>query len=83
MRLGKIIAIVLLSIIGLVNVNLVDALYESQVGVNDWHHQYVGTPTISFCHKLSNSKLVTLVATDKSVVAALNPTTGNISKNCL
>ncbi|CAG8580961.1 4772_t:CDS:10 [Paraglomus occultum] len=65
--------------LGLVNVNFVDALYESQTGVNDWHHQYIGTPTISFFHKLSNSKLVALVATEKSVVAALNPTNGNIT----
>lgn len=58
-------------------------LYKDQIGINDWQHEYIGTPKyVKFWHEKSYSEESRLlVATHKNVVAEINCTTGGISKH--
>jgi hypothetical protein len=67
----------------------VNGLYESQAGIIDWHKPYVGIPRLTRWtsprfHQIAStqpnvpSKAVVVVGTQKNVLAALNPSNGNI-----
>ncbi|ORZ15782.1 hypothetical protein BCR42DRAFT_42767 [Absidia repens] len=58
-------------------VSPVDAIYESQAGVFDWHHSWVGKPhwTAQYQHE-SSSHII--ISTDRNVLASLNALTGEI-----
>ncbi|CAO3582557.1 unnamed protein product [Absidia cylindrospora] len=55
----------------------VDAIYESQAGVFDWHYSWVGKPhwTAHYQHE-SSSHIV--ISTDRNVLASLDASTGAI-----
>jgi hypothetical protein len=67
-----------------------NALYASQVGHIDWHESYIGTPSTHSSeltprfHKIGGysggppAQALYLSATQKNVLAALNPSEGNI-----
>lgn len=66
----------------------VNALYESQAGVIDWHIEHIGIPQLSkptkpTFHRVAGAggdgrgKAIVLTATEKNVLAALNPGEGN------
>jgi hypothetical protein len=71
-------------------IHSVNAIYESQVGQVDWHQQYVGIPILNSpallprMHRMGSSQpgqpaqAVVLAATMKNVLAALNPSEGNV-----
>lgn len=53
-------------------------LYEDQIGLFDWRHQYIGTPKeILFDQSSPTSKRI-YIATEHNVLAALNARTGHI-----
>ncbi|XP_024544147.1 ER membrane protein complex subunit 1 [Selaginella moellendorffii] len=54
-----------------------DAIYEDQVGLWDWHQEYIGKVTHAVFQTASGKKRV-IVATEKSVVASLNLRSGEI-----
>ncbi|KAI9314818.1 hypothetical protein BX666DRAFT_1861888 [Dichotomocladium elegans] len=54
--------------------NPVDAIYESQAGVFDWHHAWVGKAKWS---SLTDSSRV-VIGTERNVLASLNTDTGDI-----
>lgn len=64
------------------------AIFASQAGSIDWHTMYIGIPHTSIpaleprFHRVgasaSTARAVYLAATKKNVLAALNPTEGNI-----
>ncbi|KAG8838290.1 hypothetical protein FRC18_005206 [Serendipita sp. 400] len=68
----------------------VNAIYSSQAGQIDWHKQYVGIPSIHSSalaprlHRIGSvqhgtpAQSILLTATKKNVLAALNPSEGNI-----
>ncbi|CAG8644959.1 10223_t:CDS:10, partial [Acaulospora morrowiae] len=58
---------------------VVCGLYEDQAGINDWHHQYIGTPKFSFFHKVPSRGSVILVASERNVIASISPRNGNIA----
>lgn len=70
--------------------NPVNAIYASQVGQVDWHQQYVGIPIVNLpalaprMHRMGGTQpgqpaqAVILAATMKNVLAAINPSEGNI-----
>ncbi|RIA80203.1 hypothetical protein C1645_12520 [Glomus cerebriforme] len=59
-------------------VELVSSLYANQAGVIDWHHQYIGTPKVSFFHKFVSRGAYVLIASDRNVLASINVRSGNI-----
>ncbi|KAG8835265.1 hypothetical protein FRC17_004572 [Serendipita sp. 399] len=68
----------------------VNAIYSSQAGQIDWHQQYVGIPSVHSnalaprLHRIGSvqpgtpAQSVLLTATKKNVLAAINPSEGNI-----
>jgi ER membrane protein complex subunit 1 len=69
------------------------ALHQSDVGITDWHKNFIGVPRITTLstaptfHRILNSapttKSVLLTATDSGVLAALNPVDGSLGSRFL
>ncbi|KAF9579334.1 hypothetical protein BGW38_004449, partial [Lunasporangiospora selenospora] len=56
----------------------VSALVETQAGINDWHHRWIGTPYLSAVHRTSRGSNQVFVATDKNVIASIKAKTGEL-----
>ena len=54
------------------------ALYEDEVGLFDWRHQYVGKVKFAYFDQYSHNSRRAWVATQSNVIAALNARTGSI-----
>ncbi|KPP60027.1 ER membrane protein complex subunit 1-like, partial [Scleropages formosus] len=57
---------------------LCDAVYEDQVGKFDWRQQYVGKVLFAHFESHSQASKKLILATDKNIVASLNPRTGDL-----
>ncbi|KAF9105031.1 hypothetical protein BGX27_009845 [Mortierella sp. AM989] len=55
------------------------ALDESQAGVIDWHHKWIGTPFVATAPRTTRGSNFVYVATDKNVVASIKAKTGEIA----
>ncbi|KAI8076339.1 uncharacterized protein BX664DRAFT_287861 [Halteromyces radiatus] len=55
----------------------VRAIYESQAGVFDWHHTWIGKPRWVAHHQHATSSHV-IIATERNVLASLDSSTGSI-----
>uniref|UniRef100_A0A8C9SQP6 ER membrane protein complex subunit 1 n=1 Tax=Scleropages formosus TaxID=113540 RepID=A0A8C9SQP6_SCLFO len=58
--------------------SLCDAVYEDQVGKFDWRQQYVGKVLFAHFESHSQASKKLILATDKNIVASLNPRTGDL-----
>eukprot|EP01018_Ginkgo_biloba_P002301 Gb_00506 [translate_table: standard] len=58
--------------------NYCNALYEDQVGVMDWHQQYIGKVTHAVFHTQKSGRKRVVVATEENAVASLNLRRGEI-----
>ncbi|KAG0371945.1 hypothetical protein BGX24_000952 [Mortierella sp. AD032] len=54
------------------------ALDESQAGIIDWHHRWIGTPHLSANTRNVRGSNTVYVATDKNVVASLKAKSGEL-----
>ncbi|CAB4431410.1 unnamed protein product [Rhizophagus irregularis] len=72
----RVFAFVILSLV--LYAKLVSSIYANQAGVIDWHHQYIGTPKVSFFHKFVSRGAYVLIASDRNVLASINVRSGNI-----
>lgn len=52
--------------------------YNSHKGHFLRHHQYIGTPKVSFFHKFVSRGAYVLIASDRNVLASINVRSGNI-----
>ncbi|KAF9388638.1 hypothetical protein BGX21_000273 [Mortierella sp. AD011] len=57
----------------------VAALDESQAGIIDWHHKWIGTPYVSTAPRTTRGSNLVYVATDKNVVAAIKAKSGELA----
>lgn len=55
-----------------------NALFEDQVGVIDWHQQYIGKVKHAVFHSQKSGRKRVIVATEENVVASLNLRRGEI-----
>ncbi|KAF8952668.1 hypothetical protein BGZ46_003410, partial [Entomortierella lignicola] len=55
------------------------ALDESQAGIIDWHHKWVGTPHMSAAPRTVRGSNLIYVASDKNVVAAIKAKSGELA----
>jgi len=64
------------------------ALHESDVGVVDWHKEFIGVPlsgsisTSPSFHRVKNSSFI-VAATSSNVLAALEPEDGSIRESII
>ncbi|ORY95104.1 hypothetical protein BCR41DRAFT_343479 [Lobosporangium transversale] len=54
------------------------ALDETQAGVIDWHHRWIGTPHLSAIPRTTRGSNTFFAATEKNVVAAIKAKTGEL-----
>ncbi|KAF9087540.1 hypothetical protein BGX29_000790 [Mortierella sp. GBA35] len=54
------------------------ALDESQAGVIDWHHRWIGAPHMSASARTTRGSNTVYVATDKNVVASIKAKSGEL-----
>ncbi|KMZ63895.1 hypothetical protein ZOSMA_38G00010, partial [Zostera marina] len=58
--------------------NLSFALHEDQVGVADWHHQYLGKVKQAVFHTQKTGRKRVIVLTEENVIASLDLRRGGI-----
>ncbi|KAL2346918.1 hypothetical protein Fmac_000918 [Flemingia macrophylla] len=62
----------------LVSTHLTSSLYEDQVGLMDWHQQYIGKVKHALFHTQKTGRKRVLVSTEENVVASLDLRRGEI-----
>ncbi|KAJ1396408.1 WD40/YVTN repeat-like-containing domain superfamily [Sesbania bispinosa] len=72
------IRVFLIFILFLSSTNLSSSLYEDQVGLMDWHHQYIGKVKHAMFHTQKTGRKRVLVSTEENVVASLDLRHGEI-----
>ncbi|CAL0327297.1 unnamed protein product [Lupinus luteus] len=72
------IRVFLISLLFLSFTNLISALYEDQVGLMDWHQQYIGKVKHAVFHTQKTGRKRVLVSTEENVVASLDLRRGEI-----
>ncbi|CAL0319236.1 unnamed protein product [Lupinus luteus] len=72
------IRVFLLFLLFLSFINLASSLYEDQVGLMDWHQQYIGKVKHAVFHTQKTGRKRVLVSTEENVVASLDLRRGEI-----
>ncbi|KAF9189248.1 hypothetical protein BGZ50_000864 [Haplosporangium sp. Z 11] len=54
------------------------ALHESQAGIIDWHHRWIGTPHMTATSRTTRGSNAIFVATDKNTVASIKSKSGEL-----